>query len=406
MSPTKFFKKMKNSSKGNFQELQNEVHSLKYKHRLEAQELKQRHHEEFNQLHHAHHKHHEEFRKMHRSLRLYRPVGFVFNLIILYLLFHWVGIKAIGILFAILFLTKEILQFVFFLRLEKRVFKPIEQLKQGFAEIARGNYAVSINPSIENELGQLIHSFNEMAVKLQESERINSEYEENRKTLVANISHDLKTPITSIQGYLEMILEGGISEPEKINRYLKTIYTNAAYINKLIDDLFMFSKLDMDKMDFNFEILKIQAYMKDLMDEFKFDLEEKWYKFSYLDKTLRDYSVNIDGKRVYQAIQNIIGNAVKYGPKKGLEVNIELYALEDSIYLDIKDNGPGIPEDKLPNIFDRFYRIDTERSKDFMSTGLGLAIAKELVEAQGGKIAVSSSVETGTCFTIRLPIAE
>lgn len=384
--------------------LRNEIYKLRHKHREELQELKHRHHEEFHNLHHTYHIHHEEFRRLHRTMKYFSPVGIVFNLIILYLLFRWGGLQVIGIILALLFLIKEIFQIAIFRRLEKGVFKPVEQLKEGFAEIAKGNYNVSINPTVENQFGQLIYSFNDMAAKLQESEKINSEYEENRKTLVANISHDLKTPITSIQGYLEMILDGDVSEPDKINRYLKTIYSNSTYINKLIDDLFLFSKLDMDKMDFNYEILNIRAYMRDLSDEFKFELEERQDAFSFQDKTEQDYSVNIDGKRIYQAIRNIIGNAVKYGPEKDLEVDIELFAQDDFVCIDIKDNGPGIPEEQLPLIFNRFYRIDTERSKDFMSTGLGLAIAKELVEAQGGKISVSSSENIGTCFTICLPI--
>jgi signal transduction histidine kinase len=295
-------------------------------------------------------------------------------------------------------------QFDFYRRLEKRIFKPIEQLKNGFTEIGQGNYNVSIQPEVQNEFAQLIHSFNEMALKLQESERINQEYEENRKALVANISHDLKTPITSIQGYLEMILEGYVSQPEQLNPYLKTIYSNTVYMNKLIDDLFLFSKLDMDKLNMNCEVLKIQAYLEDLATELKFEFEEKQLEFSYRDQADQDYSVRIDGKRVYQAIRNIVDNAVKYGPGQDLKVVMELSGQEEYVCIEIADNGPGIPADRLPHIFDRFYRIDLERSKDFVSTGLGLAIAKELIEAQGGKISVVSTSGEGSRFTIKLPV--
>ena len=374
----------------------------------ELQDLRYRHHEELHRLHHgfhqAHHLHHEEFRRLHRTMRFFSPLGIVFYLIVLYLLFHWGGFQVLGIIFALLFLAKEIVQIMIFRRLERGVFKPIEQLKEGFAEIAKGNYNITINPTVGNAFGQLIYSFNEMADKLRESERINSEYEENRKTLIVNISHDLKTPMTSIQGYIEIILEGGITQPDKLQRYLQTIYNNSTYMNKLIDDLFLFSKLDMDKIDFNYESLQVRPFMEDLMTEFKFELEEKNYGFSYQDKMEKDCLISIDGKRVYQAIRNIIGNAVKYGPENNLQVTVALYEQGDFACLDIQDNGPGIPEDKLPYIFERFYRIDTERSKDFMSTGLGLAITKELVEAQGGKISVSSSVDTGTCFTVCLPV--
>lgn len=116
-----------------------------------------------------------------------------------------------------------------------------------------------------------------------------------------------------------------------------------------------------------------------------------------------DCHIYIDRKRLYQAIRNIIGNAVKFGSDKDMTIKIELDRQGDFITISIEDNGPGIPEDKLPYIFDRFYRIDNERTKDLMSTGLGLAIAKELVQAHGGAITVSSVEKNGTCFIIQLP---
>lgn len=358
-------------------------------------------HEEFHKG-----RQHGEFRELRRSMKFLRPIGVLLNLLLLYLLFQWIGLKAIAVFFALILITREILQLGFFRRLEKRVFKPMEQLKQGFDEIAKGNYQVSIEPEVENEFTQLIYAFNEMASKLQASERSNQEYEKNRKTLVANISHDLKTPITSIQGYLEVILEGCVGEPEKIKRYLETIYSNTAYMNKLIDDLFLFSKLDLDKVAMNYEVLSIGAYLDDLATELKFEFEERQFKFFYQNRTDRDYAVTIDGKRVYQGIRNIIDNAMKYGPEQDLKVTMELYVQEDDICIDIADNGPGIPEEQLPHIFNRFYRLDTERSKDFTSTGLGLAIAKELIEAQGGTISAASTDRAGSRFTIKLPISK
>lgn len=339
-------------------------------------------------------------------MKFLHPIGIVLNLLLLYLLFQWIGLKAIGVFLALILITRELIHLGFFRHLEKRVFKPMEQLMQGFDEIAKGNYQVSIETKVENEFTQLIDAFNEMASKLQESERSNQEYEHNRKTLVANISHDLKTPITSIQGYLEVILEGCVSEPEKIKRYLETIYSNTAYMNKLIDDLFLFSKLDLDKLEMHYEVLNIGAYLDDLATELKFEFEERQFEFSYQNSTDRDYAVNIDGKRLYQGIRNIIDNAMKYGPEQDLNVMMELSVQKEDICIDIADNGPGIPEEQLPYIFNRFYRIDSERSKDLVSTGLGLAIAKELIEAQGGTISVASTGGSGSRFTIKLPIIE
>ncbi|NSB33894.1 signal transduction histidine kinase [Clostridium saccharoperbutylacetonicum] len=283
--------------------------------------------------------------------------------------------------------------------------RPIEKLKDGVEQIAKGNYDVKIDNEIHNEIGLLIYDFNKMAESLRNSEKLKLEYEENRKALIANISHDLKTPITSINGYIEALVDGVVTSPDKVNNYLNIIHNNTVYINNLIDDLFLFSKLDMQKLDFNFEIVKIRPFMRDLMEEFEFILKEKNIEFKFEDKLTEELEVNIDGKRMYQVIRNVIGNAVKYGDQENAVIEVRLNNEAEWIKVEIKDNGPGIPEDKLSNIFNRFYRIDTERTKDFMSTGLGLAIAKEMVEAHEGKIYATSIMGQGSIFTIELPIS-
>lgn len=361
-------------------------------------------HEHLHGIHEIHHRHKDEFRLCHKYLIWLRPMAFLINIFIIYLIFKVVGIKAITIFFAAIFTAKEIAHLYIYWRLEKKIMKPIESLRTGVDEIAKGNYEVRIEKKVYNEIGILIDEFNKMAEKLEQGEKLKKEYEENRKTLIANISHDLKTPITSINGYVEAILDGVAHSPDTINSYLKTIHSNIDYINRLIDDLFLFSKLDMQKVDFKFEKVKIKPFMQDLMEEFAFVLGEKNIKFSFNDKIEREIEVNIDGKRIYQTIRNIIGNAVKYGEKENLAVFIELKDEKDHIKIIINDNGPGIAPDKLPYVFDRFYRIDTERTKDLMSTGLGLAIAKEMVEAHGGKISVQSILSEGSTFIVELPI--
>jgi signal transduction histidine kinase len=354
-------------------------------------------------IHRHHHEFHREFRHYHRYFRYVRPFVLVFNLVILYLLFRWVGFKAIGICFAVLIVIKEIFQFIFLLRLEKRIIVPIEELRQGVNEIAKGNYDVRVECPIPNDLGLLIASFNEMAGELLQGEKMQAEYEENRKNLIANISHDLKTPITAIQGHIEALLDGPAVTPEKREKYLRVIHHNTAYLNQLIDDLFLFSKLDMDKLEFRFENVRIRDYLADLMEEYQLELEGQDIRIEFSSLLEGETHVNLDGKRFYQAINNIIRNAIEHGPDQGLSLRVKLYQLDDRVAIDIKDNGPGIPQDKLPYIFNRFYRIDTERTKDLESTGLGLAITRELVQAHGGEITVSSREGEGTCFTVLLP---
>ena len=326
------------------------------------------------------------------------------SIFLLFLIFKLVGIQVITIFFVVIFIIHQGTHIYITMRMEKRIMKPIEKLKDGVEQIAKGNYDVRIENEINNEIGMLIYDFNEMAETLKQAERMKQEYEENRKALIANISHDLKTPITSINGYIEALVDGVVTSPDKVNNYLKIIHNNTTYINNLIDDLFLFSKLDMQKLDFNFEKVKIKSFMSDLMEEFNFVLSERNIEFRFEDNLSKELEVNIDRKRIYQVIRNVIGNAVKYGNQQELIIEVNLSNDDKYIKIEVKDNGPGIPEDKLQHIFNRFYRIDTERTKDFMSTGLGLAIAKEMVEAHGGKIYVTSIIGHGSTFTIQLPI--
>ncbi len=371
-----------------------------------------RNHEEIKRIQQDFHKHSKRLHRKHTEVQRYykynrqsRVFIVLFNLLLWYFIFRHFGIKSITVFLAAVFAVGGMVQFLFHMRLEKRILNPISQLKLAVEEIAKGNYNVQVASDVDNEINSLIDSFNEMAQKLHEGEQLKKVYEENRKTLVANISHDLKTPITSIQGYIETMLEEQDLSEEQVAKYHQIIYNNASYMNKLIDDLFLFSKLDLEKLDLEIESISVRAYMQDLMEEFKFELEDRDVRFSYEDQLIEDHSLPMDRKRVHQVFKNIIGNAVKYGLEGHTEIKVCMYREEDFVCVDVTDNGPGISEDKLPYIFDRFYRVDYARTKDLMSTGLGLAIAKELMEAMKGKITVTSKENIGSCFTIKLPIA-
>lgn len=388
-----------------------EKHQLQDEYRLKIAKVHQRNHEEIHRIKNEFHKRtnnlhreNDEIQRYHRHNRYSQAFIILFNIVIWFLIFRYFSAKTIAIIFAILISIAGIIQFLFHSNLEKRIFKPINKLKVGVDEISKGNYDINIKCDVHSEISILIDSFNDMAAKLQESEKLKASYEENRKTLIANISHDLKTPITSIQGYIETMMDRADLSTDTISKYHQIIFNNASYINKLIDDLFLFSKLDLQKLDLHFESINASAFMDDLMEEFKFELEERNADFHYKNSITQNYHLNIDRKRVHQIFRNIIGNAIKYNPKENSEVNVRLYKKDKFICIDIEDNGPGISEDNLPHIFDRFYRVDYARTKDLMSTGLGLSIAKELTNAHKGKIAVSSKENVGTCFTIMLPL--
>ncbi len=349
---------------------------------------------------------HAEFRRMHRHAKASPPIILLLSLVFWYVVFKYPDIRAVTVVFAILFSAGGLLEAFFLRKLECRILTPIDKLRKGLEEIARGNYAVKVESCASSQIGLLIDSFNAMAAKLQEGEKLQAEYEENRKMLIANISHDLKTPITSIRGYIEAIDEANVELPENISRYLKVINNNTEYMNRLIDDLFLFSKLDMQKLEFQLVNVDARSFFNDIMEEFKLGYEEDNISFQYSDKLEEDCSFDIDRKRIHQVLVNIISNAIKYGGGQRISIRTELYRHKDFINIGIWDDGPGIPGEKLEHIFDRFYRIDNERTKDLTSTGLGLAIAKELAEAHGGSISVSSKVGEGSCFTVSLPAAK
>lgn len=348
----------------------------------------------------------EEFKRYHRYVRFSHLIFLIFNIITFYLAVNYFKIKLpiyILIMFLGIIMAKEIAPLIYSRRMSHKIMMPIERLKKAVDEVTNGNYGVVVRQYPYNEIGELIEAFNHMSLKLKESEELKKRYEDNRKTLIANISHDLKTPITSIMGYVEGIQEGVANSPEKLNKYIDIIYHNANYTNRLIDDLFLFSKLDIQQVEFDFVETPMKAYMNDLMTEKKIELEENGHEIKYHDELSREKELFIDRKRIHQVIINIINNAIKYSDKDKIAIECVLSEIDSGIKISIKDNGPGIDDEKLDSIFHRFYRIDESRNKDIGGTGLGLAIAKELVKAHNGSIWCESSSGEGTTihFTIK-----
>lgn len=348
-----------------------------------------------------------DFEQYYTRLKYARPMGIIFLVVLWALLFALGGFSTgVGVVFSIfaaLSTVGYVVQIVSFSGMEKRVLKPVQNLKKGMDEISHGHYDVEIDAQGALEVRSLIENFNEMAKKLKENEILQAEYEDNRKQLIASISHDLKTPITSVLGYIEAVADAQDMPREKLEKYLKIIHNNVAYLNKLIDDLFLFSKLDMQKLELSLADTAVSPFLADIMEEFSLELEEKRAALEYTDDTPGDLRAQIDHKRFHQVLRNIIDNACKYGDAETLKLKIRLCQSGGEISIDLWNNGPAIPKDSLKHLFDRFYRLDTARTKDFSSTGLGLAIAKELVAAHGGQIAVTSDEKTGTTFTISLP---
>lgn len=304
----------------------------------------------------------------------------------------------VAVIILILLLTNIALTYY----VSKSITKPIDYLKKAANEIKNGNLDFEVNYKSKDEIGELSSAFEEMRVKLKESIELEQQYEQNRKELVSSISHDLKTPITAVKGYVEGIIDGVADSPDKMDKYIKTIYTKTNEIDRLIDELFLYSKLDMKKLAFNFEKVEIKKYFEHCVEELYFDLESKGIKL-ILEPNCNDETLVIaDREKLNRVVTNILYNAVKYMDMEKGKVVIELEEEDNDVVVRITDNGQGISEGKLPFIFDRFYRADPARNTQKGGSGLGLSIAKHIIEEHGGRIWAQSRKAVGTTIAFTL----
>ncbi|MBO9607934.1 MAG: HAMP domain-containing histidine kinase [Paenibacillaceae bacterium] len=287
---------------------------------------------------------------------------------------------------------------------------PLRRLKEASEQIREGNLAFEVGVRSSDEIGALSASFEEMRRRLFASVELQHQYEANRKELMTNISHDLKTPMTMIKGYVEGIRDGVARTPEQLDAYLAVISAKTVVMDRLIDDLFLFSKLDLGKVPFAFEPVELRGYMADLVEEMAFDLTERGVALRLHGAEGVPLRVRIDRDKLRRVIVNIVENSAKYmdreQPDKRVEIALADRPGEGGVSIEVADNGPGITAEALPNIFERFYRAEQSRGASTGGSGLGLAIAKQIVREHGGRIEASSTVGRGTTLTITLPKEE
>ncbi len=283
----------------------------------------------------------------------------------------------------------------------KRIIKPVQLLERATTEISKGNLNCEISEFGDEEILKLCGGFEAMRVQLKDSIRTKVKYDEDRKILVSSISHDLKTPITSIKGYVEGILDNVANTAEKREFYLRTIYSKAENMDLMIDDLLLYSKLDLNQIPFNFEKTDIVEYFKYCIYEVQPELKKNNIEIN-LENSLKEVAfVKIDLERMKRVIMNIIDNSRKYMGKNQGYITIKLRETNLSIIIEIRDNGVGIDKNNVNNIFDRFFRADSARSET-KGSGLGLAIAKQIVEGHKGTIWGISHENKGTSILISL----
>lgn len=290
---------------------------------------------------------------------------------------------------------------IYFLLFIKRIVKDMTYISDRIIDIADGKSDEKIIIERQDEIGEIAGRINEMTEQI--NQLITSERDalQSNKDLIACVAHDLRTPITSVKGYLDLALDAKHYDLEQRQKYVRIAQTKANRLEYLIHDLFNYTKLTSGEITLHRSKIDLVQLVEQMVEEFYplFQEEElectTKYNISYLE-------MNMDGELIARAVQNLLSNAIKYG-KDGKHVYVELECLEQEVQIRVTNYGLVIPEESIKHLFDKFYRVERSRNVKTGGTGLGLNIAQEIVHLHGGRIQVTSGA-SGTCFTIALPL--
>ena len=273
---------------------------------------------------------------------------------------------------------------------------PLVKLKKATQNIKEGNLDFVLDVEGDDEFSELCRDFEEMRKRLKESAEEKVLLDKENKELISNISHDLKTPITAVKGYVEGIMDGVADTPEKMDRYVKTIYNKTNEMDHLINELTFYSKIDTNRIPYTFSKLNVEDYFGDCAEEVGLELETRGIELVYANYVESGILVIADGEQIRRVIHNIISNAIKYMDKPKGIIQIRVKDVGDFIQVEIEDNGKGIAAKDIAYIFDRFYRTDVSRNSSKGGSGIGLSIVKKILEDHGGKVWATSRLGIGT----------
>ncbi len=310
------------------------------------------------------------------------------------------GISEIVIIgIVILILTVVIITYWIF----RGVSRPIQNLKRATQSIRDGNLDFSVDMSGGiSEMHELCSDFEEMRKRLKASQEAKISVDSDNTELIRNISHDLKTPITAVKGYCEGIMDGIADTPEKMDKYIRTIYNKANEMDRLINELTYYSKIDTNRMPYTFTKINVNAYFEDCREELELELERENVGFTYSCRVDGSILIIADAQQLRRAIQNIINNSVKYMDKSERWIAMRISDAGDFIKVEIEDNGRGIAKKDQSRVFERFYRTDASRNSTRGGSGIGLSIVKKILEDHGGKIWAGGEEGVGTTMSFIL----
>lgn len=267
----------------------------------------------------------------------------------------------------------------------KKIMQPVDELNQAALRINDGNLNETIEYQAEDEFGEVCSTFNGMQSHLKEEMEKTRKYELARTEMISGISHDLRTPLTSVKGFIKGMLDGIASTPEKKQQYLEISYQKACDMEILLQKLFFFSKLETGNMPFFLQKVELKQWLDKLIQEKMSEKNEVNYEIQ-LEAEHQEYITDMDVEQMKRVFDNLLENSMKYAEKELIRICISLQKKEDHIIIRFADNGSGIAEDKLPHVFEQFYRGDESRNSKKDGSGLGLYVCKYIVEQQNGII--------------------
>ncbi|MCA0384597.1 MAG: HAMP domain-containing histidine kinase [Firmicutes bacterium] len=283
--------------------------------------------------------------------------------------------------------------------------RAIKRLTFTTNEIRKGNLRAKLTYDEQDDFQELADSIESMRYSLENSVEKQQVLEIEKKELIANISHDLRTPITSIRGYVQGLKDGVARTEETQREYLETIESKTYMIESLLNDLFEITRFDHGSIKLNKQVINLRDFLTDCVDELESDVTKVGGKLS-LHYIIKETNIQIDPEKFMRVFINVIENSIKYRSSRPLEIVILANQDDDGVFINISDNGIGVNEEDLKRIFERFYRSDKSRNLDVMGSGIGLSICKEIIASHGGKISASSNDSNGLTISIRLQAFE
>ncbi len=290
---------------------------------------------------------------------------------------------------------------VSFLMLQRNSMNYITKISTAIRNISEGDLNTMVEVAGDDEFSAMAANLNKMMEDIRELMDKERESERTKNELITNVAHDLRTPLTSIIGYLELLSGPASLTPEMEKKYLQITYTKAKRLEKLIEDLFGFTKLNYGKVSMKVSKVDIVKLLSQLLEEFYPNFMDKNLAYE-LQSNVPAKIITADGNLLARLFDNLINNAIKYGAE-GKKIEVKIHAAETIVTVSVTNYGYVIPKEELPLLFEKFYRVEQSRSTNTGGTGLGLAIARNIVDMHGGTIGVASDLN-GTVFTVRLQV--